>query len=200
MDIINLTKYSSITSINVFLIVGNWNSINTVNTLIDAGCDPCIIHRIINTHTGVERQRIKQVILTHVDNQNISLLPLIKQKFNPVIYAYAKNFPEIDYTLKNGDKLKIGDAKAEIIHTAQDSKDSLCLYLENEKILFSGNTRVVRDNFQNKNSENYLKPHSEYIKGPVKIIYSSYGVPTFLDQKKVLSPISKSIKNNTFNH
>jgi len=181
MDIINLTKFSSTTSINVFLIVGKWNSINGVNTLIDSGSDSTIIHRIINTHTGVERQRIKQVILTHLNPQNTCLLPLIKRKFNPIIYALSKNTKGIDQIIKDGDRLKIGDTEAKIIYKPNETHDSMCIYLKEEQALFSGTTPVFSPKYQ----EDYQLPHFhnsiQSIKNPIKIIYPGKGPPIIVN-------------------
>ncbi len=196
MYILNLSRNSPLQNSNVYLVLGYWNSINGVNTLIDVGCDPCIIHRIINTHTGVERQRIKQVILTHLHSQNHDVLHLIKQKFNPVIYAYDKGIREIDCTLNHGDKLKVGDTVAEIIYIPFHSKKSIGIYLKNERVLFSGDNELFGNNFKNNNIKEQIKLIKENIKKPVKTIYSSYGAPIFLEYQKKIHCLAKSSQNN----
>ena len=48
MKIINLTEKSTVYTANVYFILGNWNALPDVNTLIDVGRDPQIIEKINN--------------------------------------------------------------------------------------------------------------------------------------------------------
>ncbi|HIJ58999.1 MAG TPA: hypothetical protein HPP56_00070 [Nitrospirae bacterium] len=69
MRIICLNKSKKIYSANPYLILGDWNTLDDVNTLIDVGTDDTIIEEIEQINTGVGKKRIDQVILliTQVD-------------------------------------------------------------------------------------------------------------------------------------
>ena len=89
MKILNLTTDSKIYTSNVYLITGTWNAIDDVNTLIDVGRDPSVIDKINSASTGVGKRRVEQVVLTHGHYDHASLLPRIREVFNPVVYAFS---------------------------------------------------------------------------------------------------------------
>ena len=116
MIIKNLTKNSKMYTSNVFLVLGSWKTIDNVNTLIDVGRDESIIKQIGNINTGSGKKMIDQVILTHNHSDLAWLLPKIKEIFNPKIYAFNSHLKSIDQTLKDGDKLRLGEKQFEVFH------------------------------------------------------------------------------------
>lgn len=52
-------------SCKAYLILGDWNSLNDVNTLVDVGVDDWIVHEIEGVSTGVGKRPVEQIILTH---------------------------------------------------------------------------------------------------------------------------------------
>lgn len=44
----------------------------------------------------------------------------------------------VDYTLRDGDTLELGDYTGEVVHTPGHTRGSICIYLPRENILFSG--------------------------------------------------------------
>ncbi|MCK5200281.1 MAG: MBL fold metallo-hydrolase, partial [Spirochaetales bacterium] len=143
MRITNLTGNSSTYTANVYFVRGSWNAIEDVNTLVDVGRDPAIIAGIDAISGGVGKKKIDQVILTHSHYDHASLLPVIKEIYNPVVYAFSPYLEGVDYLLKEGEKMKIGDSIFEVIHIPVHSSDSVCLYCEEEGVLFSGDTPVI---------------------------------------------------------
>jgi len=125
---------------NVYLVLGDWNAIDDVNTLVDVGRDPAIIGTINDAYTGVGKKRIEQVVLTHNHFDHVSLLPAIREEFNPRVCAYSSTMDGVDELLKDGDRLRIGDRTFEVLHTPGHSNDSICLYCERDGVLFSGDT------------------------------------------------------------
>ncbi|MCK4664306.1 MAG: MBL fold metallo-hydrolase [Bacteroidales bacterium] len=140
MKIINLTEKSKIYTSNVFLILGYWNAVDDVNTLVDVGRDENIIKKIENINTGLGKKKIDQVILTHSHSDHAGLLPVIKKVFKPKVYAFNSFVEGIDHVLKDGDKLMLGDKTFEVFHITAHSNDSICLFCEDEGILFAGDT------------------------------------------------------------
>ena len=138
MKILNLTSESKMYTSNVYLITGTWNAIGDLNTLVDVGRDPSVIEKINNASTGVGKHRVEQVVLTHSHYDHASLLPQIKKTFNPEVYAYSHSLEGVDHLLKDGDTLKLGDRIFEVIYTPGHSSDSICLYCEEERVLFAG--------------------------------------------------------------
>lgn len=144
MKIFNLTdKNGSIYTSNVYFIRGDMNALNDVNTIVDVGRDPSIIKKIWTSSTGVGKKTVAKVILTHNHYDHASLLPEIRKEFNPEVYAFSKLDNLVDILVKDGDALKIGDRMFEVIHIPGHSADSICLYCEEEKILFAGDTPVA---------------------------------------------------------
>jgi glyoxylase-like metal-dependent hydrolase (beta-lactamase superfamily II) len=75
---LNLSEKSQIYTSNVYLLAGDWNCIQDVNTLVDVGSDNSIIDLINHASTGVGKIRVEKVILTHNHYDHASLLPQVK--------------------------------------------------------------------------------------------------------------------------
>jgi len=174
MKIFNLTENSRLYTSNVFLILGAWNTIDDVNTLIDVGSDDSIVSRIEGINTGLGKKKIDQVILTHSHSDHAATLPAIMKAFNPRVYAYNSHLRGVDRFLKDGDLLRIGEMQFEVIHTTIHSSDSICLFCKENGILFVGDTPIPND-FQLQNSINSyperLLENWEF----VKTIYFGHG-------------------------
>jgi len=140
MRIANLTHNSYLYTANVFLALGTWNTLEDVNTLIDVGSDVNIIRKIECINTGLGKNKIDQVILTHSHSDHAAILQEIKLSYNPKVYAFNSHLTHIDHVLHDGEILKIGDQRFEVFHLSFHSYDSICLYCEKEGILFSGDT------------------------------------------------------------
>jgi len=143
MRITNVTDpKSQAYSSNVFLLRGEWNTLQDVNTLVDVGNDPAIVEALRMMSTGVGKKRIEQVILTHGHFDHAANLPLIRQAFDPIVYAHSA-FVDADRTLEDGQMLRCGDRTCEVIYTPGHSNDSISLYCAEEKVLFVGDTPVL---------------------------------------------------------
>jgi len=138
MKITNMAKgYTTYTS-NAYLVTGDYNQLDDVNTLIDTGRDPVIIENLLKISKGIGKKRIEQVIITHSHYDHKELLPQIRELFNPtVVYAYSKE-SNCDRTLKNGDMVKIGNCSFMVLHLCGHSEDSIGLYCKEQGVLFSG--------------------------------------------------------------
>lgn len=177
MKILNLTSNSDVYTCNVYLVTGDFNAIDDVNTLIDTGRDLKIIDSILKASTGVGKKRIEQVIFTHSHYDHAGLIKDIKGKFNPKFYAFSSSIEAIDVVLKGGEILKMGDRDFHVIYTPGHSNDSICLYNKDEKVLFSGDTNLI----VNSTDGTYEKSYVDVLKnlGDMNIqkIYPGHGNP-----------------------
>jgi glyoxylase-like metal-dependent hydrolase (beta-lactamase superfamily II) len=124
-----------------YLVLGEWNRLGDVNTLIDTGSDGSIIEEIEKASTGVGKNPVDQVILTHNHFDHAGGITAIKKRFHPRVFAFSER-EGVDELVGDGRQLQIADSVCEVIHTPGHSNDSICLYCRREKVLFSGDTAV----------------------------------------------------------
>lgn len=177
MKIANLTLGSGVYTSNAYLLTGTWNAIPDINTLVDTGRDPKIIDAIRNFPTGVGKRRLDQVILTHTHYDHASLVPVIHKEFGPVVCGSSPNFEGIDRVLKDGEHIRVADLEAEVIYTPGHSNDSLCLYCEEEGILFVGDTPIVIQTRDNTYEDAFLHSLERIAALNVNAIYPGHGHP-----------------------
>jgi len=178
MRVFNLTEDSTIYTSNVFLVMGEWNTVDDLTTLIDVGYDARVISKIENINTGLGKRKIDQVILTHCHSDHTALLSEIKRAFNPKVYAFNSHLKGIDVTLRDGDLIRIGELQFEVFHITAHSSDSICLYCEENGALFAGDT-----NFPIEFENQMLKEENSYplarLDGKmVKTVYNGHGEKT----------------------
>jgi glyoxylase-like metal-dependent hydrolase (beta-lactamase superfamily II) len=141
VKIIALEKSKTVYTCNSYLILGNWNRIEDVNTVIDPGSDGFILDEIGRISTGVGKTPVVQVILTHNHFDHASGIKALKERYNLRVLAFSEG-PLVDELLTDGQIVKAGDGVLEVLHTPGHSTDSICLYAPAEKVLFSGDTQV----------------------------------------------------------
>lgn len=139
MRVIPLKRNPKAYSCNAYLVLGDWNRLEDVNTLVDIGSDGFIIDEIERISTGCGKKHVEQVILTHGHFDHVSGLPDILKQYNPTVYAFS-NDGEAMELLKDGQVIRMGDRDLSVIHAPSHSNDSVCLYCAQEKVLFSGDT------------------------------------------------------------
>lgn len=194
MRIINLTESKSmIYSSNVYLILGDWSAIQDVNTLIDVGNNPAIVNAIRNAPTGVGKFAIERVILTHGHFDHTALLPLIRAQFNPRVYAHPA-FTDADIALQDGAQLGCGDRTVQVIFTPGHSEDSICLYCEQEGVLFVGDTPVVIRSDEGTHEKRFVDALARLCQKRVQAIYFGHGEPILNGAQAVLLESLKNVR------
>lgn len=177
MRIINLTdRKSMIYSSNVYLILGNWSALDDVNTLVDVGNDPAILERIAHAPTGVGKQAVEQVFLTHGHFDHAALLPAVRARYNPRVYAHA-TFAGADFAARDGLVLRCGDRSFQVIHTPGHSDDSICLHCAQEGVLFVGDTPVVIRTTNGSYEPRFVRALERLCQLEVHSIYFGHGDP-----------------------
>lgn len=186
MKIHNLNPRGDIYTSNVYLVTGSWNTLNDVNTLIDVGRDPAVIPGIYEISTGVGKSRVEQVVLTHSHYDHSSLLPKIREAFHPQVYAFTHSLEGVDHLLQDGDCLKIGDRHFEVIHTPGHSNDSICLYCEEERVLFAGDAPLIVFDAGGTYEKPFLQAMQKLTTKEVSTIYFGHGSPLLQNCREML--------------
>ncbi|WP_462273506.1 MBL fold metallo-hydrolase [Methanohalophilus sp.] len=83
----------------------------------------------------------------------------------------------VDILLKDGQKIPIGDGEGEIVHTPGHSQDSVCIYIKNEEILFSGDTPLIIRSKGTKYEQGYIDGLKKLKSKKIRTIYSGHGSP-----------------------
>lgn len=177
MKIIPLKKSGTVYSCNSYLILGDWNRIEDINTIIDPGTDDFVISEIERHSTGFGKIPVAQVILTHNHFDHAAGVQAIKTRYEQVRVLAFSEGAGVDELLTDGQFIRAGDDILEVLHTPGHSSDSVCLYAPSELALFSGDTQL----HVMSRSEQY---ESEYIDALMKIacrdiqrIYSGHDDP-----------------------
>ena len=196
MKVINLSAQSQIYTSNVYLLTGDWNCIEDVNTLVDVGRDHNIIDKINHASTGVGKSKIEQVILTHNHYDHASLLPYIKNLFNPKVYAYSSYLEGVDCYVKGGELIKVADRICEIIYTPGHSNDSICLYCKGEGSLFAGDTPLIIRSPGGSYEEKFENIMESICQRDIRTIYFGHGSPLTQGCNKALRESLANIRKS----
>ena len=176
MRIINLTLDSQIYTSNVYFLLGDWKGIDDVNALIDVGRDPLIIEKIQKLDTGVGKKKVEKVVLTHGHYDHVSLLPAIKDEFGPEVYAFH-SFDGVSHALRDGQTLKLAERWFEVIHTPGHTSDSICLYCEQDAVLFSGDTSLIITTTDVSYQDGFISALERIARKNITAIYPGHGDP-----------------------
>jgi glyoxylase-like metal-dependent hydrolase (beta-lactamase superfamily II) len=143
MRVVILENCGRIYTSQVYLVLGDRSQMEDVNTLVDVGADPAILASIERAPTGVGKWAVDQVVLTHSHSDHCALLPEVRAAFHPRVLAFSPSVAGVDATARDGDSVRMGDRLFEVIHAPGHSSDSICLYNEDEGVLFAGDTPLL---------------------------------------------------------
>jgi glyoxylase-like metal-dependent hydrolase (beta-lactamase superfamily II) len=165
---------SAIYSSNAYLLCGNHNKIEDINTLIDAGSDPTLIKRIQKINTGVGKRAVAQVLITHNHSDHTLSLHIVKEEWQTKIMAFSQSM-NAERVLKHNDIIKVADTWAQVIHIPEHSSDSVCFYFPDEKALFSGDTELDIRSLNGTYDEVFCTRIKELSKLKIDKIYPGHG-------------------------
>ncbi len=126
-------------SCNAYLVRGDSNEQEDVNTLVDVGIDGSICEEIETLCTGIGKKKVAQVVLTHGHYDHAAGLGVVVACYHPQVCAYAPG-KHVDALLVDGQVLRLGDRDFQVLHTPGHSEDSICLYCARDRALFAGDT------------------------------------------------------------
>lgn len=177
MRVLRLASHPHRYSCNAYLLLGDWSAIDDVNAVIDTGSDDYILQELARTYTGVGKNPVDKVILTHNHFDHIGGAVALKQKYGAKVYANIFTDNVVDYTIKDGDVLKLADRNFLVIHMPGHSMDSICLYCEDERVLFSGDTALRIHDTQSTYTPEYIVALDRLAQLRIRVIYPGHGDP-----------------------
>ncbi len=193
MKVTLLKKNPKVYSCNVYLVRGDWNAIDDVNTLIDVGTDGFILDELLTLSTGVGKRRVEQVILTHEHFDHAGGLKKVNEIYSPHVIAYSM-IAGLGKKARDGSAVKIGNRSAQIIHTPGHSQDSICIYVPEERVLFSGDTPLSIKTPGGSYTKEYVSALERLIKLNVETIYSGHDDPVTSGVSQMLEMTIKNVK------
>lgn len=199
-NILYLEGYEN--SSNIYLLEGDYL------TLIDTGNDYTAFFELFEIH---KPENIKKIFLTHSHNDHtLGLFELIRSyptfdNFEVVLHkAFADNLGNIIQKMnKNckitpvlgGEKINLSGIDFEVIHTPGHTIDSICLYHEESKTLFSGDVvsfHPIADEMIGGSMINFIYSLRILQKREIKNILPGHTLPAFAIGEKILD---KAYKN-----
>lgn len=196
MRIISLRKSDEVYSCNSYLLLGEWNRIDDVNTLVDPGIDDFILDEIEKISTGFGKVPVEQIILTHNHFDHAASVIRLKEYFNARVYA-ASPGPGVDELLHDGQYIKAGDGILEVIHTPGHSSDSISLYAPEEKALFCGDTQVRVRMPGGMYTREYLDGLLKLASRKITSIYSGHDPVVREGAQQVIAETIRKIRSST---
>lgn len=176
MKIIQLSKRQGTYSCNSYLILGDWNRIEDVNTVIDPGVDGYIVEEIDSLSTGFGKVPVQQAILTHNHFDHGAGVPALKKAYGCRVLAFQDG-PDVDETVRGGQFIKAGDDFLEVLHTPGHSSDSVCLYSPSLRALFSGDLPLRVRTPGGSFAAEYLAALQNLNRKKIDLIYSGHDEP-----------------------
>ncbi|MBX2975299.1 MAG: MBL fold metallo-hydrolase [Ignavibacteriaceae bacterium] len=195
MKVIALKPNPNLYTCKSYLLLGDWNTLSDVNTLIDPGTDAYVLNEIENTHTGVGKKQIDAIVLTHNHFDHIGGTAPIKDKFNATVYANIKTNSLVDKILKDEDIIRMADCDFRVIHTPGHSTDSISLYCEKSQALFSGDTTLFIRDTNSSYTQDYFETIKKLSKLKIKAIYPGHGDPITEDPEGIIKYTLKNLRS-----
>jgi glyoxylase-like metal-dependent hydrolase (beta-lactamase superfamily II) len=139
-------------SSNLYVILGDYltiidpaNDYTAFIELFKLGFKPSDIKRIILTHGHLDHSAgVLELIMNYPSFRNFELVLHENGPFK--LKRKVKEFGGDVVELKGGEEVEAGDFKLKVVYTPGHTIDSICLYHEETKAMFTGDT-VLRDFF-----------------------------------------------------
>jgi glyoxylase-like metal-dependent hydrolase (beta-lactamase superfamily II) len=193
MKVVRLRPNPDIYCCNSYLVLGDWNKLDDINTLIDTGSDAYILNEILKLNTGVGKVPVEKIILTHLHFDHCGGVQKIREQFRAKVFSWIK-FDEQSGELKDGELVRLGDSYFEIIHTPGHSSDSICLYNKSQGILFSGDTQIRVNASDGTFTDEYRESIKRLAALKIGVIYPGHGNPIEENPEEILQYSLRNVK------
>ncbi|MFW6276341.1 MAG: MBL fold metallo-hydrolase, partial [Bacteroidota bacterium] len=137
----------------------------------------------------------EQVILTHEHFDHAGGLKYILKEFKPSVLAAAP-YPGVTQRTYDGMQVKIGDCHATIFHTPGHSNDSICIYCEAERTIFSGDTPLNIKSPGGSYSKEFLSILEKLNELKIERIYSGHDHPVIERCGEIIERSLKNVRNS----
>ncbi len=181
---------------NAYLVLGDSNRLDDVNSLVDVGTDGSIVESIASIWTGVGKKPVDCVVLTHSHFDHAGGLLKIREAYHPEICAFAM-FEGVKRQLFHGDLLLLGDEWFEVLHAPEHSSDSICLYSARTGVLFSGDAPFNIHSPGGSYEEHFIIFLEDLLRRGVSAIYSGHDLPLVNDAQMVVRETLENIMLST---
>lgn len=195
MRVFRLSKSPIEYSCNVYYILGDWNTIPDMNTLIDVGPSGYIIPELESINNGVGKRKVDQIIITHDHFDHSAGLKEILPRYKPKVYAHSSNLVGAE-RVYDGMELMIGDAWGQLLYSPGHSNDSISVYVPSHGALFSGDTMLAIYSEGGTYTNDFLNTIQRFVSLDLKIIYPGHGEPITENIKLMLNTTLKIVKNS----
>ncbi len=195
MRVICLKQPENQYSCRSYLILGDWSTVEDINTVIDPGLDGHIIEQIEKIYTGVGKKPVDQIVLTHNHFDHAAGAMAVKQHFGATLIAKIPG-PGVDRCVKEGDKVRCGDAMFEVFHVPVHSEDSICLYSEHGKTMFTGDTTLRVMSSEGSYNLTYLEFLRKTLRLPLSSVYGGHDPPLTEGIKPMLEQSIELVENS----
>ena len=113
--------------------------------------------KYLRVETKNEKLQLKYIINTHGHSDHTAGNSELQSLFGAKLVAHKQSKTQYDVSVEEGDVLKVGKINLKFIHTPGHTADSVCLLVDNQKLL-TGDTLFVgecgRTDFPGGNSKN----------------------------------------------
>jgi glyoxylase-like metal-dependent hydrolase (beta-lactamase superfamily II) len=124
------------------------------------------------------------------------MLPQIKQRFRPTVYAYSRFLKGVDYQIQDRNTLRIGDKTCEIIYSPGHSHDSICVYCEEDGFLFSGDTPVIIHTQDGTYENGFILALERIKQKNINVIYPGHGQPIKQNCNALIQQTLRNVRHN----
>ena len=90
--------------------------------------------------------------------------------------------------------MKIGDRKFEVIHVTVHSNDSICIYNEDEQVLFSGDTPLDINTCEGTYDSKFVEVLEYLVSKEISRIYLGHGKPILNNCRGMLEKTLKNVR------
>lgn len=195
MRVIELSPSTSLYTCRSYLLLGDWNVLGDVNTLIDPGTDGSVIDQIEMLSTGCGKVPVSQVILTHNHFDHAAGVEIFKRRYGARVFAWSDG-KDVDELLRDGQIIKAGDDELQVLHTPGHSSDSVCLYNIAQRILFSGDTQLRARTSGGGFAPEYIETLRRLSTLRIETVYSGHDEPINRNAEGIILEALRHVRNS----
>ena len=194
MRVIELSRAPSLYTCRSYLLLGDWNVLGDVNTLIDPGTDGSVIDQIETLSTGCGKVPVEQIILTHNHFDHAAGIEIFKKRYGTRVYAWCSG-KNVDELLRDGQLITAGDEQLQVLHTPGHSSDSICLYNGARRILFSGDTQLRVRTAGGVFAPEYIETLRRLSTLRIDTVYSGHDEPIYHGAEEIILETLRNVRS-----